>query len=104
MAKNENPEMPKIHRRLLKFGLMNLGNALRVKSSPHKMLRNEINSLNALRNELIKVFRGFRFFECALWQKAKTRNFQKSPEKFVNQKTPIVNRYHYQRPATKQFQ
>ena len=63
-----------------------------------------LNSLNTLRNELIKIFRGFLVFEYALWQKAKTQKVRKSPEKFLNQKPPIVNRYHYQKTTTKQFQ
>ena len=34
-----------------------------------------------------KIFRGFRVFEYALWQKAKTRTCRKSPESFLNQKS-----------------
>ena len=33
-----------------------------------------------------KIFRGFRVFEYALWQKANTRKCRKSTESFLNQK------------------
>ena len=36
--------------------------------------QNQINSLNTLKNELVKMFRGFQVFEHALWQKMKTGN------------------------------
>ena len=38
-----------------------------------------------------KIFRGFRVFEYALWQKTKTLECRKSTESFLNQKTPSVN-------------
>ena len=38
-----------------------------------------------------KIFRGFRVFEYALWQKTKTLKCRKSTESFLNQKTPTVN-------------
>ena len=52
--------------------------------------RNQVNSLNTSKNELMKIFRGFRVFEYALWQKTKTRKCRKSTESFLNQKTPSV--------------
>ena len=62
-------------------------------NNEHKMLRKvlQINSFNTSKNELIKIFRGFRVFECALWQKTKTRKCRKSTESFLNQKAPSVN-------------
>ena len=53
--------------------------------------RNYINRLNTSKNELLKIFRGFRVFEYALWQKTKTRKCRKSTESFLNQKAPSVN-------------
>ena len=46
---------------------------------------------NTLKNELMEIFRGFRVFEYALWQKTKTRKYRKLTESFLNKKTPIVN-------------
>ena len=48
--------------------------------------QNQINSLNTLKNELVKIFRGFRVFEYALCQNMKTRKRRKSTESFLNQK------------------
>ena len=39
-----------------------------------KSAQNKITSLNTSKNELLKIFRGFRVFEYALWQKTKTGN------------------------------
>ena len=44
--------------------------------------------------ELLEIFRGFRVFEYALWQKTKTRKCRKSTEIFLNKKSPIVNGYY----------
>ena len=52
-----------------------------------RSVQNQINSLNTLKNELVKIFRGFRVFEYALWQKTKTRKCRKSTESFLNQKS-----------------
>ena len=49
----------------------------------------------------MKIFRGFRITEYALWQKTKTRKLRKSTESFLNQKIPIVNSCHYQKTAKK---
>ena len=38
------------------------------------------------------IFRGFRVFEYALWQKTKTGKRRKSTESFLNQKIHIANR------------
>ena len=38
-----------------------------------------------------KIFRGFRLFEYALWQKTKTRKRRKSTESFLNQKAHSFN-------------
>ena len=73
---------------------MNIQNA-------QKSTQNQTNSLSTLRNELMKIFRGFWVFEYALWQKTKTRKCRKSTESFLNQKTHIVNSYHYQKTAEK---
>ena len=37
--------------------------------NPLKRALNKVNGLNTLKNELIKIFSGFRVFEYALWQK-----------------------------------
>ena len=37
-----------------------------------KSAQNQINSLNTSKNVLMKIFRGFRVFQYALWQKANT--------------------------------
>ena len=47
----------------------------------------------------MKIFRGFRVFEYALWQKPNSRKCWKSTESFLSQKTPTVNSYHYQTTA-----
>ena len=60
-----------------------------------KSARNQINSLVTSKNELIKIFRGFRVFEYGLWQKTKTRKCWKSIENFLNKQKPIANSYHY---------
>ena len=60
-----------------------------------KSARNEINSLITSKNELIKIFRGFRVFEYGLWQKTKTRKCRKSIENFLNKQEPIASSYHY---------
>ena len=44
-----------------------------------------------MKNELMEIFRGFRLFEYALWQKTKTRTWRKLTELLGNKKTPIVN-------------
>ena len=54
-----------------------------------RSVQNQINSLNTLKNELVKIFRGFRVFEYALWQKIKTRKRRKSTESFLNQKRTL---------------
>ena len=53
----------------------------------YKSAQNQINSLNALKNELMKIVRGFRDFEYALWQKMKTRKRRKLTKSFLNQKS-----------------
>ena len=52
-----------------------------------KSAQNKITSLNTSKNELLKIFRGFRVFEYALWQKTKTRKRRKSTESFLSQKS-----------------
>ena len=56
----------------------------------NRSAQNQINSLNTLKNELVKIFRGFRVFEYALWQKTKTRKCRISTESFLNKKNPLV--------------
>ena len=46
--------------------------------------QNHINSLNTLKNELVKIFLGFWVFEYAIWQKMKIRKRGKSTESFLN--------------------
>ena len=41
-----------------------------------------INSLNTLKNELMKIFRAFRVFEHAMWKKRKPRNTGSRQEAF----------------------
>ena len=74
--------------------------ALNAQNSP-KSAQNQINSLSTSKDNLMKIFRGFRGFEYALWQKSKTRKGWKSTESFLNQKRPIANSYHYQKTAEK---
>ena len=50
-----------------------------------------MNSLNTLKNELMKIFSGFRFFEYALWLKTKTWKRRKSTKSFLNQKAPTIH-------------
>ena len=52
----------------------------------YKSAPNQINSLNTLKNELMKIFCGFQAFEYALWQETKPRKHWKSTESFLNQK------------------
>ena len=40
--------------------------------NPLKRALSKVNDLNTSKNELMKIFRGFRVFEYALWQKMKT--------------------------------
>ena len=47
------------------------------------------------------IFRGFRVFEYAVWQKTKTRKCRKSTESFPNKKNLSVNSYDYQKTAKK---
>ena len=61
-----------------------------------KSARNQINSLNTSKNELLKIFRDFEY---ALWQKTKTCKCRKSTESLPNKKTLIDNGYHYQKTA-----
>ena len=49
-----------------------------------------INSLNTLKNELMKIFRAFRVFEHAMWQKTKTQKYRKSTGSFLNKRTHSV--------------
>ena len=64
--------------------------------------RNQIIRLNTSKTELLKIFRGFRVFEYALWQKTKTRKCRKSIKSFLNKKAPIVYDCHCQKTAKKQ--
>ena len=59
--------------------------ALNAQNAP-KSAQNQINSLSASRNELMKIFRGFRIFKYALWQKTKTQKCWRSTKGFLNQK------------------
>ena len=61
----------------------------------YKSVRNQINSLSSSKNELMKIFRGFRVFEYALWQKTKTWKCRKSTEGFLIEKTLISNGCHH---------
>ena len=64
--------------------------------NPLKRAINKVNGIDTSKNQLIKFFRGFRVFEYALWQKKKTRKYQKSTEKFLNQKKhPVITIYRY---------
>ena len=56
----------------------------------YESARNQINSLNTSKNELLKIFLGFRVFEYALWQKAKTRKCEKSIVSFLNKKHSLL--------------
>ena len=56
-----------------------------------KIAHNQINNLNTLKNELVKIFCGYRVFEYALWQKMKTWKGRKSTESFLNQKSTHIN-------------
>ena len=38
----------------------------------------------------MEIFRGFRVFQYALWEKAKTRKCRKFTESLLHKKTPIV--------------
>ena len=58
---------------------------------PIKSVQSQIDSRNISQNELIKIFRGFRVFECALWQERKTWKYRKSTESFLDKKITIVN-------------
>ena len=49
----------------------------------------------------MEIFCGFRLLEYALWQETKTRKRRKSTKAVLNQKTLIVNSYHYQETAEK---
>ena len=66
-----------------------------------KSAQNQINRLSSSKNVLMKIFRGFRVFEYALWQKAKTRKCRKSTESFLNWKHPLFYGCHYQKTAGK---
>ena len=59
---------------------------------------NKVNGLITSKNQVIKIFRGFRVFEQALQQETKT---PKSTKGVLNQKILIVNSYHYQETAEK---
>ena len=61
--------------------------------------RNQINRLNTSKNELLKVFHGFRVFEYVLWQKKKFRKSLKSIESFLNKNPLVVNGCHYNETA-----
>ena len=52
--------------------------------NPLKRALNKINDLNTSKNELMKIFHGFRVFEYALWLKNETRKCRKSTESFLN--------------------
>ena len=52
----------------------------------YKSRQNQMNSFNASNNEVMKIFCGFRVFEYALWQIAKTWKCRKSAESFLNKK------------------
>ena len=55
-----------------------------ITQNAYKSAQNQIKSLTS-KNKLVKVFRGFRFFEYALWQKNKPRKRRKSTESFLSQ-------------------
>ena len=55
-----------------------------------KSARNQI-SLKTLKNELLKIFRGFRLFEYSLWQKTKTLVAPKINRKLSKQKASSAN-------------
>ena len=69
--------------------------------NPFKRALNKISCLITPKNEVIKIFRGFRVFEYALWQETKTRKRRKSTKGVLNQKTLIVNSYHCQETPEK---
>ena len=52
--------------------------------NPLKRALNKVNGLNTSKNELMKIFSGFRVFEHALWQNRKTWKGQKYTESFLN--------------------
>ena len=74
---------------------------LLIAQNAQKSAQNQIASLNTSKNELLKIFLGFRVFEYVLWPKMKTRKCRKSTESFLSQKTLIVSSYHYQETAEK---
>ena len=59
--------------------------------------RNQINSFNTSKNELMEIFRGFHGSEYALWQKTKTQKCRKLTEHLLNKEAPIANGYHYKK-------
>ena len=54
-----------------------------------KSAQNKITSLNTSKNELLKIFGGFRVFKYDLWTKTKTRKRRKSTESFLNLKDQV---------------
>ena len=63
--------------------------------------QNQINSLNTSKNEPMKIFRDFRVFEYALWQKTKTLEMPQVNRKLSKLKAPIANDCNYQKTAEK---
>ena len=55
-----------------------------------KSAQNKITSLNTSKNELLKIFRGFRVFKYDLWNKTKTWKCRKSTESFLNLKDQVL--------------
>ena len=61
------------------------------KSAQHK-----INSLNTFKNELVTIFRGFRVFEYALWQKNENPETPEINRKFSkSKKHSVLSVYRY---------
>ena len=56
-----------------------------------KSARNQINTLNTLKNEPMNIFHGFRVFEYALWQKNKNPETPEINRKLSKSKAHCVN-------------
>ena len=52
--------------------------------NPFKGALNKVNGLITSKNEVIKIVRGFRVFEYALWQETKTQKRRKSTKGVLN--------------------
>ena len=72
-------------------------NCVQNTQNPLKRALNKVDGLNTSKNQLIKIFRGFRVFEYCSMAKNENQEMPEIHRELSKLKTPIANGWHYRK-------